>query len=586
MFLYKNFVTFCLTLLNIAVHCIIMNENKNVMIAALLSLIVIIMWKYAVEPMIYPSQFNSEEFNSQDHPESQYHSNIQKHIFDHIDKQEAIKSSDDNRILISSNKVIGSINGSRIDDLTLMNYKKNVDDDQYRVILFSPEGTRDEYFVQFGWEGLSGLKVPDVNSKWESTASKILDGESVDLIWYNEDGVKFMLSFSLDDKYMFKVIHSVSNQSSNSIVLKTLDYVQRIKDDYSDISAILHEGPIGFFDGSNVVEVDYTKVPDRTAYLSNSSDLWSGFSDKYWATIMIPKKRIDAYLQKNVNKYNDDSYYLSFVSDAFSVAPGQTVSSQSYLFAGPKELQLLDYHSKSLGINKFDKVVDFGILYFITKPVLLFLQFLNGFIDNFGVSILILTVLVKFALLPLSIKSQTSMKKMKEIQPQINRIRELYKHDSEIVRSKTLALMSKHKVNPASGCLPMLLQIPVFFSLYKVLSVTIYMRHAPFVLWIKDLSAIDTTNIFNMFGLLDVSLPSFLNIGILPILLGVTMFLQQKLTSSTISDPSQAKAMKFLPLIFVFVFASFPSGLVIYWIWSNILTIIQHYCIKKFVFRD
>ena len=563
-----------------------MNENKNVMIAALLSLIVIIMWKYAVEPMIYPSQFNSEEFNSQDHPESQYHSNIQKHIFDHIDKQEAIKSSDDNRILISSNKVIGSINGSRIDDLTLMNYKKNVDDDQYRVILFSPEGTRDEYFVQFGWEGLSGLKVPDVNSKWESTASKILDGESVDLIWYNEDGVKFMLSFSLDDKYMFKVIHSVSNQSSNSIVLKTLDYVQRIKDDYSDISAILHEGPIGFFDGSNVVEVDYTKVPDRTAYLSNSSDLWSGFSDKYWATIMIPKKRIDAYLQKNVNKYNDDSYYLSFVSDAFSVAPGQTVSSQSYLFAGPKELQLLDYHSKSLGINKFDKVVDFGILYFITKPVLLFLQFLNGFIDNFGVSILILTVLVKFALLPLSIKSQTSMKKMKEIQPQINRIRELYKHDSEIVRSKTLALMSKHKVNPASGCLPMLLQIPVFFSLYKVLSVTIYMRHAPFVLWIKDLSAIDTTNIFNMFGLLDVSLPSFLNIGILPILLGVTMFLQQKLTSSTISDPSQAKAMKFLPLIFVFVFASFPSGLVIYWIWSNILTIIQHYCIKKFVFRD
>ena len=550
-----------------------MSENNNIFVAAILSMVVIFAWRYFFEPS--PIINNS---GVQDLPK------IEQVVKNHLDKNITIQSTE--RFSLVNDKVFGSVNlqGGRIDYLVLKNYSVDLENRDNKVILFTPEGTENEYFAEFLWE--SDVQVPDQMSQWSLDDDYFNSEKSVRLKWSNDIGIDFYITFELDDAYMFKVTKKIVNASSRNIKIKNLDKINRVKNSYGDISAILHEGPIGFFDGENVIEIDYTKVSNRILHTSVDSDAWSGFSEKYWASIIIPRHRVDVFIENKKNEYDDNSFSVSCISDDVKMLPNSSFESDSYFFVGAKELVTLDKYEEKFGIKFFDRVVDFGFLYFITKPLALILQYFNNIIGNFGLSILLLTVLVKAMLLPLSFRAQKSMRKMRELQPKIMQIKEQYGYDKEIVRTKTMALLAKNKASPASGCLPIILQIPVFFSLYKVLSVTIYMRHAPFYFWIKDLSSPDPTSVLTLFGLLNLDLPSFLHIGILPIMLGLSMFLQQKLGTTSVTDPAQARAMRFLPFIFVFVFASFPSGLVIYWIWSNLISLVQQFVINRFFFKN
>ena len=345
---------------------------------------------------------------------------------------------------------------------------------------------------------------------------------------------------------------------------------------------ILHQGPIGCID-ENLKEYSYDDIKDKKSEKFAASKVdWIGITDKYWLSSLIPDK--SSNYSSNFNyalKQGTERYQVDFISPVQIIKPGENFSIKSRIFAGAKKVDLLDKYEKQYDIKLFDRAIDFGWFYIITKPVFYAMNFFYGYVGNFGVSILIVTVIIKLLMFTLANKSYRSMKKMKNLQPEIDRIKNLYSDDKARLNQEIMALYKKKKVNPVAGCLPILVQIPVFFSIYKVLYVTIEMRQAPFYGWIKDLSAPDPTTIFNLFGLLPFSLPSFLMIGAWPILMAITMFLQQKMSPEP-ADPMQAQVMKFMPLIFLFMFSSFPVGLLIYWSWNNILSIIQQYYINKF----
>jgi YidC/Oxa1 family membrane protein insertase len=486
------------------------------------------------------------------------------------------------RVAIDNGRVHGSIalKGGRIDDITLVDYRQYLGPDAPEVELLNPSGTPAPYFAEFGWVGTNGVTVPDAETVWQTTGERLTATEPVDFRWDNGEGLTFTKRISVDSDFMFTVERSVENTSGEPVTLYPYGLLTRWPT--PDIMGffILHEGPIGVL-GGTLKEIDYADLRDGEAQRFDSDGGWVGFTDKYWLASLVPDQAetIEATFRHTL-RGSENRYQIDYLGQGRVIAPGETATVTDRLFAGAKEVSLLDAYSERYGIPLFDRAVDFGWFYFLTKPIFHVLTWLYALLGNYGLAILALTLIVKLLFYPLANKSYRSMSQMKKLQPEMVKLRERYENDKQKMQQELMALYKREKVNPMAGCLPILVQIPVFFALYKVLFVSIEMRHAPFFGWIQDLSAPDPTSIFNLFGLLPFGVPAFLMIGVWPILMGITMFLQFKLNPQP-ADPIQAKVMMFLPLIFVFLFATFPAGLVIYWTWNNILSIGQQWLIMK-----
>lgn len=474
-----------------------------------------------------------------------------------------------------------ALTGGRIDDLILTDYQETIDPDAPDITLLSPQGVGDTNFAQFGWVPAdSETEVPGGESQWQSNADRLAEGNAVEMRWSNDQGLDFIRRIDIDDDYMFTLTRQVSNTSDAPVTLYPYSLISRWGTPDTMGFYILHEGPIGVFD-EKLEEIDYDDLVEDGNVEFTSSGGWMGFTDKYWLTALIPdqanpmKARFSQTLTNGQNRYQVD-----YLGEAVTIPAGGSIEVVDRLFAGAKVVDLLDGYSESYGIPLFDRAVDFGWFYFLTKPMFHVLHFFYQQVGNYGIAILLLTLLVKILFYPLANKSYRSMSQMKKLQPEMVKLRERFGEDKQRMNQELMALYKKEKVNPMSGCLPIIIQIPVFFSLYKVLFVSIEMRHAPFFGWIQDLSAPDPTTIFNLFGLIPWDPPQFLMLGVWPLLMGLTMFLQQRLNPQP-ADPIQAKVMMFLPLMFIFLFASFPAGLVVYWTWNNILSIAQQWMIMR-----
>jgi YidC/Oxa1 family membrane protein insertase len=505
------------------------------------------------------------------------------------------------RVKIDTPRLSGSISlkGARIDDLSLVQFRETVDPASPPIVLYSPSGTASPYYAEFGWVAASGstVKIPDQNTVWEQEGSGSLTPTTpVTLKCDNGDGLTFRRTISIDDRYLFTIKDDVSNVGNTPVTLYPFALISRHGTPQVSGYYILHEGLIGYLGDQGLQEYAYKKIDDAKTVSFKVTDGWLGITDKYWASALLPdtnaqlQARFSANLVGTVRTYQTD-----YLEDAQTIAIGGTASANARLFAGAKEASVvginfpfagLGGYNKQLNLNHFDLLIDWGWFYFITKPMFLALDFFYHLVGNFGISILLVTVIVKLLFFPLANKSYASMAKMKSVQPQLAALKERYPDDKVKQQQEMMEIYKKEKINPIAGCLPVALQIPVFFSLYKVLFVTIEMRHAPFFGWIKDLSAPDPTNLFNLFGLLHfdpTQVPLFghyLALGVWPIIMGITMWFQMKL-NPTPPDPTQKMIFDWMPLIFTFMLAGFPAGLVIYWAWNNTLSVMQ----QSFIMR-
>jgi YidC/Oxa1 family membrane protein insertase len=490
------------------------------------------------------------------------------------------------RIKIDTPRLHGSINllGARLDDLTLANYHETVDPKSSEVVLLSPTGAQNAYLAEFGWVAASpDVKLPGPQTRWASSGGQLTPTTPITLTWDNGQGLVFGRTISVDKNYMFTVTDSVRNTGSTPVKLSPYGLVSRTGIPHVAGYYILHEGLAGYLDGhvfgGGLVDRDtYAKLLPGEPRDYSSTGGWLGFTDKYWLTALVPpqheviKARFTHAADGGIDRYQAD-----FLGPEVTVSPEGTAASSAQFFAGAKEVHLLDAYEAS-GIPKFDLAIDWGIYYFLTKPIFLVLQFFHGLLGNFGLAILLLTLCIKLLFFPLANKSYNAMSKMKLLQPEIQKLRERFPDDKARQQQEMMALYKRVGANPLAGCLPIVIQIPVFFSLYKVLFVTIEMRHAPFFGWIHDLSAPDPTSFANLFGLLPFVPPAILMIGAWPLIMGLTMYLQQKLNPQPV-DPVQARMFMFLPIVFTYMLASFPAGLVIYWAWNNLLSIGQQWTI-------
>src|SRR5712672_4459474 len=505
------------------------------------------------------------------------------------------------RIRIDTPRVSGSISlkGARIDDLSLVQFRETVDPSSPAIVLFSPSGTASPYYAEFGWVAATGStsRIPDQNTVWQQEGSGSLTPTTpVTLKYDSSDGLTFRRTIAIDDRYLFTIKDDVSNVGNAPVTLYPFALISRHGTPKVSGYYILHEGLIGYLGEQGLQEYPYKKIDDAKAVSFKVTDGWLGITDKYWASALLPdtsaqlQARFSSNLVGTVRTYQTD-----YLQDPQTIAIGGTGSANARLFAGAKEASVvginfplggLGGYNKQLELNHFDLLIDWGWFYFITKPMFLALDWFYHLVGNFGVAILLVTVLVKLLFFPLANKSYASMAKMKSVQPQLAALKERYPDDKVKQQQEMMEIYKKEKINPVAGCLPIALQIPVFFSLYKVLFVTIEMRHAPFYGWIKDLSAPDPTNVFNLFGLLHfdpTTVPLFghyLALGVWPIIMGITMWFQMKL-NPTPPDPTQKMIFDWMPLIFTFMLAGFPAGLVIYWAWNNLLSVLQ----QSFIMR-
>jgi YidC/Oxa1 family membrane protein insertase len=497
------------------------------------------------------------------------------------------------RVPIAAQRVQGSISllGARLDNLVLRDYHEQVDPASPLVHVLDAPGTPEPNYIQFGWTSETpGVALPSNDTVWAASGTQLTSTSPISLTWDNGGGLTFAIKLSVDDNYMFDVVQSVRNASNTAVALHPWSVIRR---DYQPVTAgyyILHEGLIGVLAG-HLQEYTYAKTKsesakhDGTAYEASNDGGWAGITDKYWLTALIPDQAAKASVAyRHTVVANKDHYQVDFVStDPVNVTPGTEAAYPSRVFAGAKEVHLLDGYESQDHVPSFDKAVDFGWFYFLTKPIFYALDWLNGVLGNFGLAIMVFTVFAKALFFPLANKSYKSMSKMKLLGPKMTALRERLKDEPAKLQTEMMLLYKSEKVNPASGCLPMLVQIPVFFSLYKVIFVTIEMRHAPFFGWIHDLSAVDPTNVFNLFGLIPfdpVTISPFLHLPAWAVIMGCTMFLQQRLNPPP-PDPVQARLFQFMPIIFTFMLARFPAGLVIYWSWNNTLTILQQWLIMR-----
>src|SRR6202048_1429814 len=505
------------------------------------------------------------------------------------------------RIKIDPPRISGSISlkGARIDDIALVQFRETVDPSSPAIVLFSPSGTAEPYYAEFGWVPATGstVKLPDRDTLWQQEGSgSLTPGTPVTLKYDNGDGLSFRRTISIDERYLFTIKDDVSNVGNAPVTLYPFALISRHGTPHVAGYYILHEGLIGYLGDQGLQEYGYKKIEAAKTVSFKATNGWLGITDKYWASALLPdttaqlQARFSSNLVGTVRTYQTD-----YLQDPQTIAIGGTASANARLFAGAKEASVvginfpiggLGGYNKQLSLNHFDLLIDWGWIYFINKPMIPALDFFYHLVGHFGISILLVTVLVKLLFFPLANKSYASMAKMKSVQPQLAALKERYPDDKVKQQQEMMEIYKKEKINPIAGCLPVALQIPVFFSLYKVLFDTIEMRHAPFYGWIKDLSAPDPTNLFTLFGLLHfdpTQLPIFghyLVLGVWPIIMGITMWFQMKL-NPTPPDPTQKMIFDWMPLIFTFMLAGFPAGLVIYWAWNNLLSVLQ----QSFIMR-
>mgnify|MGYP001269792807 FL=1 len=555
-----------------------MDNQKNLILAVVFSIIVLVIFDtfFAPKKPISNQQITDSEVEVQN-DEDKFIPNISEKTV----QSETPKIKED-RINFNMKRLSGTINlfGATFDDVFLKDYYHSLDKKNDNISILQKENSNAPYFLRMGWASTqNSIDLPDKNSLWTSKKKEYQDGEEIVLFWENKDGLKFKRIISFDDNFMITIEDSVLNESNKTIELTNFTYLQRRNYRPENKFFILHEGPLGVFNDT-LKEVSYDEIEEEKEIIETSKNGWIGYTDHYWQVAIFPdtKESFKARF-KNLNKSN--SIQIDYINEELKVLnPKKQLSTKSYVFVGAKEVPLIDRYIKELGVNKFDLSVDFGWFYFLTKPLFYALNFLSTLVGNFGVGIIILTFFIRILMFPLANKSFKSMNAMRILTPEIQRIKDRYKDDRQKMNQEMFAMYKEKKINPAAGCLPILVQIPIFFALYKVLFVSIEMRHAPFFGWIRDLSAPDPTSLFNLFGLIPWNPPLFLTIGVWPILMGLTMYLQQKINPPP-PDPIQAKIFMMLPFVFTFLLATFPSGMVIYWTVNNILSIGQQYILLK-----
>lgn len=560
-------------------------ETRNLILAVGLSMAVFVAWFF-----LFPQPDKSKEVAQQ---QAQATATVPTPTgtggvaFQHVNREAAL-ALDPARVKIDTAAVDGSIRlkGARFDDLNLRRYRTEVDKNSPEINLLQPVGVMHPHYAEFGWVGDAGqgAVLPTADTEWTQTGGDTLSfGKPVTLQWDNGQGLVFTRTISIDEDYLATITDSVENKTGAPVKLFPYGALVRGGVPFFHEIWVVHQGMIGVMNGT-LKEIDYSEIVAEGARI-NSHDTtggWLGFTDHYWMTALAPDQgepvaaTFRAANQGTWERYQSDFVYKT----ARDIAPGAKTEVTHHLFAGAKVVSVIDRYAESPGIQRFDLAVDWGWFFFLTKPIFLALDWLFSLVGNFGVALLLLTVGLKALFYPLANKSYEMMAKMKKIQPEMMALRERWKDDPPKQQQEMMALYRREKANPVSGCLPMLLQIPVFFSLYKVLYVTIEMRHAPFFGWIQDLSAPDPTSIFNLFGLLPYALPAALVIGAWPILNGMVMWVQMKMNPPA-PDPVQQKIFGYMPWIFMFMLAAFPAGLVIYWAWNGILSIAQQYVIMR-----
>ena len=551
-------------------------DSKNVIAAISLSAAVIIIYGlFFAPPPPDPKKINNEKNNivesTSEAPSLDQNVEVSK-----ISRNEAIENED--RVQFENSTVIGSISlvGASIDDLTFKKYTDTLNGDD-NVILLNPKKVEDGYYIETGWATANkNINLPNSKTIWTIEGNnKLTPNSPIKLSWTNDQNIKFIKDISIDDQYLFKVNQTIINNSEKTY--NFYPYGQIIRNLAPEIIDffILHEGLIGVFD-DQLVEEDYDDIEEKK-FSINADKGWLGITDKYWITSLIP--------QENRKFRTDFDYKNKFRANfietsATEIGANETKSNEIKIIIAAKEVDIIDGYAENLNISKYDLAIDWGWFYFLVKPLFFLIDYFFKLTGNFGIAIILITICIRIVFFPLANYSFKSMAKMKVLQPEMTRLKELYKEDKMKLQQEMMALYKKEKVNPVSGCLPIFIQIPFFFAIYKVLFVTLEMRHQPFYGWIKDLSERDPTSIFNLFGLIPWDPPSFLLIGVWPCLMGLSMYLQQKL-NPTPPDPIQAKIFAFFPLFLTVILAPFPSGLVIYWTINNILTMAQQYVIIK-----
>ncbi|WP_375412994.1 membrane protein insertase YidC [uncultured Bradyrhizobium sp.] len=594
-----------------------MTDNRNTILAVILSGLVLIGWQYffnipqmekqraaerAQSEMVKPAPQATPgrpQAGATSTPSANAPAANQPGSMAVVSRDAAISAS--SRVRIETPSISGSISlkGARIDDLSLVKFRDTVDPLSPAIVLFSPSNTAEPYYAEFGWVAASGstVRIPDQNTQWQQEGSGSLTPSSpVTLKYDNGDGLTFRRTISVDDRYLFTVKDDVTNVGNAPVTLYPFALISRHGTPQVAGYYILHEGLVGYLGEQGLQEYGYKKIDDAKAVNFKVTNGWLGITDKYWASALLPDTNAQLQARFSSNLVGTTrTYQTDYLQDPQTIAIGGTGTANARLFAGAKEASVvginfpgfgLGGYNKQLGLNHFDLLIDWGWFYFITKPMFLALDWFYHLVGNFGIAILLVTVLVKLIFFPLANKSYASMAKMKSVQPQLAALKERYPDDKVKQQQEMMEIYKKEKINPIAGCLPVALQIPVFFSLYKVLFVTIEMRHAPFFGWIKDLSAPDPSNLFNLFGLLHFDptavplLGHYLVLGAWPIIMGITMWFQMKL-NPTPPDPTQKMIFDWMPLIFTFMLAGFPAGLVIYWAWNNLLSVLQ----QSFIMR-
>lgn len=483
------------------------------------------------------------------------------------------------RVTIDTPKLKGSIalKGARIDDVVLPSHKETIAKDSPPVRLFSPSGTKDAYFASFGWSG-EGLKLPDANSLWTADRQTLTPATPVTLRWDNGAGQRFVMKLSVDTDYMLTIAQTVENAGTGQIIARPYGLLSHLGISKTPSTWTIHTGPIGVFNNAANYSVNFKTLDEEGDQRFSTTGGWIGFTDLYWHAALIPAQTLPVEAQFRTGgekRYQADMTYAPSV-----IAPGKAVTTTSRLFVGAKETAVLERYTDKDGVALFDRAIDWGWFRWFEKPIFYLLDWLFKQIGNFGVAIICLTFIVRGLMFPVAQRQFASMAAMRAIQPKMKAIQEKYKDDKPKQQQEIMELYRSEKVNPLAGCLPIFLQIPIFFALYKVLMLTIEMRHQPFVLWIKDLSAPDPLHVLNLFGLLPFTPPGFLGIGVLAIILGITMYLQFKLNPAPMDD-MQKQIFALMPWMMMFVMAPFAAGLLIYWCTSNLLTIAQQWWLYR-----
>lgn len=554
-----------------------MNDSKNLILAVVLSALVLLGWTWAANryfPTANPPSTKVVNGKQQPLPQPQVQPSGQPTPAKLQSVSAALAAGP--RVRIQTPSLSGSINlnGAQIDDLVLVNQKQTIAKDSPPVRLLSPLGTPGAYIAQFGWTAQTG-QAPALNALWTANSQLLSPGQPVTLTTQTADGTRYQIRIAVDDGYLFTVQQSVSNASGQPLSVRPIGLVSRADKSHDPDSWTNHVGPIGLFDEKADYSVDYKTLDEKGPQPFNSVAGWLGFTDKYWLTALVPQASMSAEFRRSPS----GGYQADYALAPANAAPGQTVTTETRFFAGAKEKAWLDRY-ESAGITKLSKSIDWGWFEWFMRPIFDLLMFLFHTVGNFGVAIICLTLIVRAIMFPIAQKQFQSMAAMRKLQPKMKAIQERFKDDKQRQQQEILKLYQAEKVNPAAGCLPILLQIPVFYALYKVLLVSVEMRHQPFAGWIKDLSAADPLTPVNLFGLLHFTPPAMLAIGVLPILVGATQWASMKLNPQPM-DPAQAQVFAIMPWFLVFVMAPFAAGLQLYWITNNLLTMAQQWWLYR-----